>query len=79
MTDNIGQICRHGEIGLLCGNCRFGLLFGKGIIKRPARDACLYMGEASPPAPPAPPDPPALPDPPDLPDPHFVFAIAPIL
>ena len=40
------------------------------VIKRPARDACLYMGEASPPA---------RPDPPALPDPHFVFAIAPIL
>ena len=37
------------------------------LIKRPARDACLYMGEASPPDPSAPPDP------------HFDFAIAPIL
>ena len=34
------------------------------LIKRPAREACLYMGEASPPDPPAP---------------HFVFAIALIL
>ena len=41
------------------------------VFKRPAReDACLHMGEVSPPAPPDPPDPPA---------PHFVFAIAPIL
>ena len=38
-----------------------------GLIEHPARDACLYMGEASPPAP--------L----DLLDPHLVFAIAPIL
>ena len=42
-------------------------------IKRPVRDACLYMGEASPPAPPTPPAAPAPPDP------HFVFAIAPKL
>ena len=40
------------------------------MIKHPVRDACLYMGEASPPN---------LPPPPDPPDPHFVFAIAPIL
>ena len=37
------------------------------IIKRPARDACLCMGELlAPPAPPAPAAPPA---------PHFVFLI----
>ena len=46
------------------------------LIKRPVRDACLYMGEASLPALP---DPPTPPDPPAPPDPHFVFAIAPIL
>ena len=34
------------------------------IIKRPARDVCLYMGEVN------------LLDPPDPPDPHFLFAIA---
>ena len=37
------------------------------IIKRPARDACLCMGDL-----PAPPAPPALPAPPA---PHFVFLI----
>ena len=37
------------------------------IVKRPARDACLCMGELpAPPAPPAPAAPPA---------PHFVFLI----
>ena len=37
------------------------------LIKRPARDACLCMGELqAPPAPAAPPAPPA---------PHFVFLI----
>ena len=37
------------------------------VIKRPARDACLCMGELqAPPAPVAPPAPPA---------PHFVFLI----
>ena len=37
------------------------------VIKRPARDACLCMGELqAPPAPPAPATPPA---------PHFVFLI----
>ena len=40
------------------------------IIKRPARDACLCMGEL--PAPPAPPAPAAPPAPPA---PHFVFVI----
>ena len=40
------------------------------FIKRPARDACLCMGELL--APPAPPAPAAPPDPPD---PHFVFLI----
>ena len=49
------------------------------VIKRPVRDACLYMGEASPSAPPDPPALPAPPDPRDPPDPHFVFAIAPIV
>ena len=34
------------------------------VIKRSARDACLYMGEAT------------LPDPPDSLDLHFLFAIA---
>ena len=39
----------------------------KNLIKRPARDACLCMGELlAPPAPPAPAAPPA---------PHFVFLI----
>ena len=40
------------------------------VIKRPARDACLCMGEL--PAPPAPPAPAAPPAPPA---PHFVFLI----
>ena len=40
------------------------------IVKRPARDACLCMGEL--PAPPAPPAPAAPPAPPA---PHFVFLI----
>ena len=40
------------------------------IFKRPARDACLCMGELqAPPAPAAPPAPPAPPAP------HFVFLI----
>ena len=40
------------------------------VIKRPARDACLCMGELlAPPAPPAPAAPPAPPAP------HFVFLI----
>ena len=39
----------------------------QSVIKRPARDACLCMGELpAPPAPPAPAAPPA---------PHFVFLI----
>ena len=40
------------------------------LVKRPARDACLCMGEL--PAPPAPPAPAAPPAPPA---PHFVFLI----
>ena len=44
-----------------------------GLIKRPARDACLCMGELqAPPAPPAPTAPPASAAPPA---PHFVFLI----
>ena len=43
------------------------------IIKRPARDACLCMGEHL--APPAPPAPAAPPAPPAPPAPHFVFLI----
>ena len=43
------------------------------LIKRPARDACLCMGEL--PAPPAPPAPAAPPAPPAPPAPHFVFLI----
>ena len=43
------------------------------IIKRPARDACLCMGELL--APPAPPAPAAPPAPPAPPAPHFVFLI----
>ena len=40
------------------------------VVKRPARDACLCMGELqAPPAPPAPAAPPAPPAP------HFVFLI----
>ena len=42
-------------------------------IKRPARDACLCMGELL--APPAPPAPAAPPAPPAPPAPHFVFLI----
>ena len=42
----------------------------QALIKRPARDACLCMGELlAPPAPAAPPAPPAPPAP------HFVFLI----
>ena len=43
------------------------------VIKRPARDACLCMGELQ--APPAPPAPAAPPAPPAPPAPHFVFLI----
>ena len=43
------------------------------IFKRPARDACLCMGELQ--APPAPPAPAAPPAPPAPPAPHFVFLI----
>ena len=43
------------------------------FIKRPARDACLCMGELL--APPAPPAPAAPPAPPAPPAPHFVFLI----
>ena len=43
------------------------------IFKRPARDACLCMGELL--APPAPPAPAAPPAPPAPPAPHFVFLI----
>ena len=43
------------------------------LIKRPARDACLCMGELQ--APPAPPAPAAPPAPPAPPAPHFVFLI----
>ena len=44
-----------------------------GLVKRPARDACLCMGELL--APPAPPAPAAPPAPPAPPAPHFVFLI----
>ena len=43
------------------------------LIKRPARDACLCMGELL--APPAPPAPAAPAAPPAPPAPHFVFLI----
>ena len=43
------------------------------LFKRPARDACLCMGELQ--APPAPPAPAAPPAPPAPPAPHFVFLI----
>ena len=43
------------------------------IFKRPARDACLCMGELL--APPAPPAPAAPAAPPAPPAPHFVFLI----
>ena len=47
----------------LCHGCN-------SLVKRPARDACLCMGELlAPPAPPAPAAPPAPPAP------HFVFLI----
>ena len=46
---------------------------GETLIKRPARDACLCMGELL--APPAPPAPAAPPAPPAPPAPHFVFLI----
>ena len=49
------------------------LLLGVLFIKRPARDACLCMGELQ--APPAPPAPAAPPAPPAPPAPHFVFLI----
>ena len=41
--------------------CRQDVYAGTVLIKRPARDACLCMGE--------------LPAPPALPAPHFVFLI----
>ena len=44
-----------------------------GLVKRPARDACLCMGELL--APPAPPAPAAPPAPPAPPAPHFLFLI----
>ena len=49
------------------------LCYLKKSIKRPARDACLCMGELL--APPAPPAPAAPPAPPAPPAPHFVFLI----
>ena len=49
------------------------MLYTSFIIKRPARDACLCMGELQ--APPAPPAPAAPPAPPAPPAPHFVFLI----
>ena len=45
----------------------------QSLVKRPARDACLCMGELL--APPAPPAPAAPPAPPAPPAPHFVFLI----
>ena len=51
--------------------CRF--IYSVLLIKRPARDACLCMGELL--APPAPPAPAAPPAPPAPPAPHFVFLI----
>ena len=65
MTDIICH-CRFAGTSTIC-TC---LLH---IIKRPARDACLCMGEL--PAPPAPPAPAAPPAPPAPPAPHFVFLI----
>ena len=52
----------HGKIKLLEFSVKS--LWMPGVIKRPARDACLCMGELQ--APPAPAAPPA---------PHFVFLI----
>ena len=49
------------------------IYFPSVVIKRPARDACLCMGELQ--APPAPPAPAAPPAPPAPPAPHFVFLI----
>ena len=49
------------------------LCSSEALIKRPARDACLCMGELQ--APPAPPAPAAPPAPPAPPAPHFVFLI----
>ena len=49
------------------------MLDNQSLIKRPARDACLCMGELQ--APPAPPAPAAPPAPPAPPAPHFVFLI----
>ena len=55
---------------LVYGLCVFFVQQGYVGIKRPARDACLCMGELqAPPAPPAPAAPPAPPAP------HFVFLI----
>ena len=53
--------------------CRHFIPFFSHIFKRPARDACLCMGELQ--APPAPPAPAAPPAPPAPPAPHFVFLI----
>ena len=58
---------------LLCYPVSIRIYYQQGglfLVKRPARDACLCMGELqAPPAPPAPPAPAAPPAP------HFVFLI----
>ena len=61
---------RDKEIPNSSGDC---LKWWSSVIKRPARDACLCMGELQ--APPAPPAPAAPPAPPAPPAPHFVFLI----
>ena len=54
---DLGMECQSTPLTFKCADISL-------IIKRPLWDACLYMGEATPP------------DPPDPPDPHFLFAIA---
>ena len=58
---------------LICGSDYKMFSCSSIRIKRPARDACLCMGELL--APPAPPAPAAPPAPPAPPAPHFVFLI----
>ena len=60
-------MCKISQRSSVSKECKSTYTLTIKIIKRPARDACLCMGELqAPPAPPAPAAPPA---------PHFVFLI----